>query len=128
MYAALPQGLPATCSLECVEGCSGSCPDECTNYKVDKRREELTIQVSASKPPVRKTFFVNRFNGSDAFAGTREKPWKTIARAQAQLRYLRVTNPLEPDGTRLPEPVQVCIKELDPDQAESSYFGRTFYH
>ncbi len=120
-------GRAPLCVNECTSDCIPPCPRACTDAKFNARVQKLTIAASAVLPPVTVSFYVNAYNGSDSGPGTREKPWETFDRAMAQLRYLRVMNTNNPDGTTLPQPVQIWMKDFDPDQKESSYYGRTFY-
>ena len=105
---AIPEGLPPLCVDECVEDCRPPCPPECVATKFNLRSEALV--TGAAGVYVSHQFFVNPYNGDDANPGTRERPWETLKRAEAQVRFLRVQNTEAPDSTKLQEPVQTDPK------------------
>ena len=99
--------------------------------KFDVRSEDLL--TGRAGVYVAFEFFVNPYNGSDAWPGTRAEPWETLKRAEAQVRFLRVQNTDEPDSSKLMDPVQIWIRNFDPSQEEdveaqeenSRYMGYT---
>ena len=97
---------------ECVEDCRPPCPPECVATKFNLRSEALV--TGAAGVYVSHQFFVNPYNGDDANPGTRERPWETLKRAEAQVRFLRVQNTEAPDSTKLQEPVQIWIEASTP--------------
>ena len=77
-------------------------------------------------------FFVNPYNGDDANPGTRERPWETLKRAEAQVRFLRVQNteartaPNCRSPCRLDSELRPAQQENTEDQLENSrYMGFT---
>lgn len=115
---AIPEGLPPLCVDECVEDCRPPCPPECVATKFNLRSEALVTGTAGVY--VSHQFFVNPYNGDDANPGTRERPWETLKRAEAQVRFLRVQNKEAPDSTKLQEPVQIWIRSFDPAQQENT--------
>jgi hypothetical protein len=60
-------------------------------------------------------FYVNEFNGSDAWLGTRSEPWKTLARAERRVRFMRAVTEASGLGKELAAPIQVWIRDLKAD-------------
>jgi hypothetical protein len=89
---------------------------ECVKTKFNTR--SVALETGTAGVRVAHQFFVNPYNGSDAHPGTREKPWETLKRAEAQVRFLRVQNTDAPDSVKLLEPVQIWIRSFDPSQLE----------
>ena len=114
---AIPEGLPPLCIDECVEDCRPPCPLECVKTKFNLRTEQL--DTGSAGVYVAHQFYVNPYNGNDGNPGTRQLPWATIKRAQAQVRFLRVQNAEAPDSSKLLEPVQIWIRSFDPKQTGS---------
>ena len=116
LLGAVPEGLPPLCIDECTDDCRPPCPVECVKTKFNTR--SVALETGTAGVKVAHQFFVNPYNGSDAHPGTREKPWETLKRAEAQVRFLRVQNTEAPDSVKLLEPVQIWIRSFDPSQLE----------
>ena len=128
---AIPTALTPLCIDECVENCRPPCPLECVRVKFDLRVDQLS--TGSAGVYVTHQFYVNPYNGKDGNPGTRELPWETLKRAQAQVRFLRTQNTEAPDSSRLAEPMQIWIRSFDAKQTEdltaqvdnSRYMGYT---
>ena len=116
LLGAVPEGLPPLCIDTCTDDCRPPCPVECVKTKFNTR--SVALETGTAGVRVAHQFFVNPYNGSDAHPGTREKPWETLKRAEAQVRFLRVQNTDAPDSVKLLEPVQIWIRSFDPSQLE----------
>ena len=115
---ATPEGLAPLCVDQCTPDCRPPCPAECVRKKFDLRSDDLL--TGRAGVYVRHEFFVNPYNGSDAWPGSRVQPWETLKRAEAQVRFLRVQNTEAPDSSKLQEPVQIWIRNFDPSQEEET--------
>lgn len=115
---AVPEGLAPRCVDECTPDCRPPCPAECVAQKFNQRSVDLL--TGRAGVYVRHEFYVNPYNGSDAWPGSRSQPWETLKRAEAQVRFLRVNNQDAPDSSKLQEPVQIWIRNFDPSQEEES--------
>lgn len=115
---ATPEGLPPLCVDECTPDCRPPCPAACVRQKFDLRSDGLL--TGRAGVLVKYEFYVNPYNGSDAWPGTRSEPWETLKRAEAQVRFLRVQNTEEPDSSKLLDPVQIWIRSFDPSQEEDT--------
>ena len=116
LLGAVPEGLPPLCIDTCTDDCRPPCPVECVKTKFNTR--SVALETGTAGVRVAHQFFVNPYNGSDAHPGTRERPWETLKRAEAQVRFLRVQNTDAPDSVKLLEPVQIWIRSFDPSQLE----------
>ena len=119
LVGAFPDGLPPLCTISCVDDCQPPCPVECVRAKFEARVEALdsgTAGVFINRDTHQ--FYVNPYNGSDAWPGTRTQPWETLKRAQAQVRFMRVQNTEQPDSVKLLDPVQIWIRSFDHAQTE----------
>jgi hypothetical protein len=115
---ATPEGLPPLCTDSCTPNCRPPCPTECVRRKFNARSEGLLSGLAGVL--VKHAFYVNPYNGSDAWPGTRTMPWETLKRAEAQVRFLRVQNTEAPDSSKLQDPVQIWIRSFDPTQEEDT--------
>lgn len=128
---ATPEGLAPLCVDECTSNCRPPCPAECVRQKFDVRSGDLLSGKAGVL--IKHEFYVNPYNGSDAWPGSRSQPWETLKRAEAQVRFLRVQNTEEPDSSKLQDPVQIWIRNFDHNQEEdlesqmdnSRYMGYT---
>ena len=60
-------------------------------------------------------FYVNEFNGTDEGLGTRADPWRTLARAERRVRFLRAVTESSGYGRTLLAPVQLWIRDASSD-------------
>ena len=82
-----------------------TCPDACLNSKFNATESAL---LAVPLTPLTYEYYVNPYNGSDLNDGSRFRPWETLERAYAQIRWMRANNTDSAhrvgyaDGTNLP--------------------------
>jgi len=134
--------------LACVRANSGGCFASCTDDEVRARLAECDVEletcVALHHDVAREDlnasigyayeFYVNEFNGTDEGLGTRGDPWRTLARAERRVRFLRAVTESSGYGRTLLAPVQVWIRDkssdvgLDPmDNARNGRYSSLTY-
>mmetsp|Transcript_21638 Transcript_21638/g.26066 ORF Transcript_21638/g.26066 Transcript_21638/m.26066 type:complete len:186 (-) Transcript_21638:353-910(-) len=101
------------------------CTAECLDTYFDQRNYDLKIGTFTDA--VSTTYFVNFYNGSDTWPGSRQHPWKTLQKAQSVVRSLRQKNQVAVDSMKLAEPVQIWLKDYGEDQFSSRYNGISYF-
>lgn len=125
-------GICATCetgNLTCVRNAAAVCYESCTDDEVRARLATCDVEMETCmslyhdvvRYDLRQSvgyayeFYVNEFNGSDAWLGTRSEPWKTLARAERRVRFMRAVTEASGLGKELSAPIQVWIRDLKAD-------------
>ena len=125
-------GICATCetgNLTCVRNAAAVCYESCTDDEVRARLATCDVEMETCmslyhdvvRYDLRQSvgyayeFYVNEFNGSDAWLGTRSEPWKTLARAERRVRFMRAVTEASGLGKELAAPIQVWIRDLKAD-------------
>lgn len=107
--------LGAESGLEAVSD-DQCCTPDCVEADFQQMRKEA---LKAGGPE----FYVDMQQGDDRGPGTRELPWRTLNRAHAEVRALRVASS---DDLKLTQPVQVWIKDPSSFARPGSWHGTTF--
>jgi len=107
--------LGAESGPEVVSG-DQCCTADCVEAEFQQMRKET---LKAGGPE----FFVDMQRGNDQGPGTRELPWRTLNRAHAEVRALRVASS---EDLKLTQPVQVWIKDPSSFARPASWHGMAF--
>jgi len=106
----------SACGTASAATCGNATVEECAELSFELRRASLRVDTDDALA-IAYEWFVNRFNGSDDWLGTREEPWATVERAERRVRFLRVVNEASGRGTKFMRPLQIWVREDVGDDA-----------
>lgn len=116
-------------NLTCVRANADKCFLSCTEDEVRARLAECDFELEkcvslhhdVAREDLRAStgyvyeFYVNEFNGTDEGLGTRADPWRSLARAERRVRFLRAVTESSGYGRTLLAPVQLWIRDASSD-------------